>query len=70
MSSVGEVMAIGRSFEEALQKAVRMVSGGTLDGLEGSIAPGADLDWLLEVPTDKRYNLNCSLSNIRLLIWR
>jgi carbamoylphosphate synthase large subunit len=26
MTSVGEVMAIGRSFEEAIQKAVRMVS--------------------------------------------
>ena len=34
MKSVGEVMAIGRSFEEALQKAVRMVRPGSR-GLEG-----------------------------------
>ena len=30
MKSVGEVMAIGRTFEEALQKALRMVDDGTL----------------------------------------
>lgn len=54
MSSVGEVMAIGRKFEEALQKAVRMISGGSYDGLEGHVEEGADLNWLLEVPTDKR----------------
>ena len=34
MKSVGEVMAIGRSFEEALQKAIRMVDIGA-DGLVG-----------------------------------
>ena len=36
MKSVGEVMAIGRSFEEALQKAVRMVRPGSrsLEGFE------------------------------------
>jgi carbamoylphosphate synthase large subunit len=34
MTSVGEVMSIGRNFEEAIQKAVRMVNPG-LDGLEG-----------------------------------
>ena len=54
MTSVGEVMAIGRTFEDAIQKAVRMVSGGLADGLEGSIDEGADLDYLLRVPTDKR----------------
>ncbi len=37
MLSVGEVMAIGRSFEESIQKAVRMVSPG-LDGLHGGAA--------------------------------
>lgn len=36
MLSVGEVMAIGRSFEEAIQKAVRMVSPGAV-GLEGVV---------------------------------
>jgi carbamoyl-phosphate synthase small subunit len=65
MSSVGEVMAIGRSFEEAIQKAVRMVTGGRLYGLDGHTngivykanAPSVsdeDLDTLLRVPTDKR----------------
>jgi hypothetical protein len=34
MTSVGEVMSIGRTFEEAIQKAVRMVAPGQ-EGLEG-----------------------------------
>ena len=34
MTSVGEVMSIGRSFEEAIQKAIRMSSGGRRDGIE------------------------------------
>lgn len=56
MTSVGEVMAIGRTFEEAIQKAVRMVSGGGLEGLDGiaSLPDGAGLDELLRVPTDRR----------------
>ena len=50
-------MAIGKTFEEAIQKAVRMVSGGAMEGLEGSpISPqeAEELDTLLRVPTDKR----------------
>ena len=54
MTSVGEVMAIGRTFEEAIQKAIRMVSGGNLEGLDGSIHDDADLEELLRVPTDRR----------------
>lgn len=54
MTSVGEVMAIGRTFEEAIQKAIRMVSGGALDGLDGSIPEDANLEDLLRVPTDRR----------------
>jgi carbamoyl-phosphate synthase/aspartate carbamoyltransferase len=54
MTSVGEVMAIGRTFEEAIQKGVRMVCGGNLDGLDGNVAAGVDLEYLLRVPTDKR----------------
>ena len=54
MTSVGEVMSIGRTFEEAMQKAVRMVSGGSLEGLDGDMPEGADLQELLRVPTDKR----------------
>lgn len=47
-------MAIGKSFEEAIQKAVRMVSGGVMDGLEGALSsqPSAEeLETLLRVPT-------------------
>jgi carbamoyl-phosphate synthase large subunit len=54
MTSVGEVMAIGRTFEEAMQKACRMVSGGMAEGLDGELSDGADLAALLSVPTDKR----------------
>lgn len=54
MLSVGEVMAIGKTFEEAIQKAVRMVSGGVLEGLDGAIQEGKDVDELVRIPTDKR----------------
>jgi hypothetical protein len=56
MTSVGEVMAIGRNFEEAIQKAVRMISGGNLEGLDGisTMPEGAELDELIRVPTDRR----------------
>ena len=40
MKSVGEVMAIGRSFEEAIQKALRMVDDKNL-GFDGQ---GYELD--------------------------
>jgi len=63
MKSVGEVMAIGRSFEEAMQKAVRMVRPGCR-GLEGEDSKAtcgderepADeaLRRKLKVPTDER----------------
>jgi hypothetical protein len=58
MTSVGEVMAIGRNFEEAIQKAIRMISGGNLEGLDGggSTMPEgkAELDELIKIPTDRR----------------
>lgn len=41
MKSVGEVMAIGRNFEEAIQKAIRMLSIGQ-DGLVATNAPQFD----------------------------
>jgi len=54
MKSVGEVMSIGRSFEEALQKAIRMLD----IGMEGLVCnPGIAFDELegeLRSPTDKR----------------
>ena len=51
MKSVGEVMAIGRTFEEALQKAVRMVDP-SLTGFQSK--PFDDLDTALSRPTDER----------------
>ena len=58
MLSVGEVMAIGRTFEEVIQKACRMVNPG-LDGLEGTDSnlveeETVDLETQLKTPTDTR----------------
>lgn len=52
MKSVGEVMAIGRTFEESLQKAIRQIAPN-YDGFEAYVAP-EDLDHALSVPTDTR----------------
>ncbi|KAK3917487.1 CAD protein [Frankliniella fusca] len=51
MKSVGEVMSIGRCFEEAFQKALRMVDEN-IKGFDPSIRPVDDAE--LEAPTDKR----------------
>nr|NVI70449.1 rudimentary [Cucujiformia] len=51
MKSVGEVMAIGRKFEEAFQKALRMVDENVC-GFDPSIQDVVDEE--LEQPTDKR----------------
>lgn len=53
MKSVGEVMAIGRSFEEVLQKAIRMLDVG-LNGLTYNDLTFNDLVKELKQPTDKR----------------
>jgi carbamoyl-phosphate synthase large subunit len=53
MKSVGEVMAIGRGFEEVLQKAIRMLDIG-VDGLAGSGLAFDDLEKEISEPTDKR----------------
>ena len=54
MKSVGEVMAIGRKFEEVLQKGLRMLGIG-LHGLVYDKAKiNGDLDSELKNPTDKR----------------
>jgi carbamoyl-phosphate synthase large subunit len=53
MKSVGEVMAIGRKFEEAMQKAIRML-GMNLHGLVGNSLKFDDLEKELRKPTDKR----------------
>ncbi|UZJ55287.1 hypothetical protein CBS101457_004607 [Exobasidium rhododendri] len=52
MKSVGEVMAIGRTFEESLQKAIRQVAPN-YDGFDAYVEP-EDLDHALSVPTDTR----------------
>ena len=53
MKSVGEVMSIGRSFEEALQKAIRMLDIGQ-EGFTGNSFQFDDLEKAIRVPTDKR----------------
>jgi carbamoyl-phosphate synthase large subunit len=53
MKSVGEVMAIARSFEEALQKAIRMLDNGA-KGLVGNELKFKNLEHELKQPTDKR----------------
>jgi len=53
MKSVGEVMAIGRSFEEALQKAIRMLDVG-IPGLVGHTNVFSNLETELREPSDKR----------------
>uniref|UniRef100_A0A7N8XI15 Carbamoyl-phosphate synthetase 2, aspartate transcarbamylase, and dihydroorotase n=1 Tax=Mastacembelus armatus TaxID=205130 RepID=A0A7N8XI15_9TELE len=51
MKSVGEVMAVGRSFEEAFQKALRMVDENCV-GFDHTIKPVSEKE--LQTPTDKR----------------
>lgn len=57
MLSVGEVMSIGRTFEEVIQKACRMVNPA-LDGLDGEdsalVDDDIDLEQHLRIPTDTR----------------
>ncbi len=54
MKSVGEVMAIGRTFEEALQKGLRMLEIG-VDGLSGSVGIAfEDLEEEIRSPSDER----------------
>jgi len=53
MKSVGEVMSIGRSFEEALQKAIRMLDV-EVKSLVGSGIEFEDIECAMKKPTDKR----------------
>ena len=54
MKSVGEVMAIGRTFEEAIQKGLRMVGQGTHGFVGNSDIEFDDIDQALSAPTDMR----------------
>ena len=54
MKSVGEVMAIGRTFEEALQKGLRMIGQGMHGFVENKELVIPDIDKALHEPTDRR----------------
>ena len=54
MKSVGEVMAIGRTFEEAIQKGMRMIGQGMHGFVENKELVIPDIDAALREPTDKR----------------
>ena len=54
MKSVGEVMAIGRTFEEVIQKGLRMIGQGMHGFVENRELKIEDIDQALSEPTDKR----------------
>ncbi len=54
MKSVGEVMSIGRTFEEAIQKGLRMIGQGMHGFVENKELVIPDIDKALHAPTDKR----------------
>ena len=54
MKSVGEVMAIGRNFEEAIQKGLRMIGQGMHGFVENKELEIPGIDEALKEPTDKR----------------
>ena len=54
MKSVGEVMAIGRTFEEAIQKGLRMIGQGMHGFVENKELILPDIDKALHEPTDRR----------------
>ena len=54
MKSVGEVMAIGRTFEEAIQKGLRMIGQGMHGFVENKELVIPDIDKALREPTDRR----------------
>ena len=54
MKSVGEVMAIGRTFEEAIQKGLRMIGQGMHGFVENKELVIEDIDKALREPTDRR----------------
>lgn len=54
MKSVGEVMSIGRTFEEALQKGLRMIGQGAHGFTANKEIPIENIDKALKEPTDNR----------------
>ncbi len=54
MKSVGEVMAIGRTFEEVIQKGLRMIGQGMHGFIENKPVVVDDIEHALKEPTDRR----------------
>ena len=54
MKSVGEVMAIGRTFEEVIQKGLRMIGQGMHGFVDNKELKIDDVEAALKEPTDKR----------------
>ena len=54
MKSVGEVMSIGKTFEEAIQKGLRMIGQGANGFVCNKTFEAKDLDYILAHPTDSR----------------
>ena len=54
MKSVGEVMAIGRTFEESIQKGLRMIGQGMHGYVDNKELQIENTDEALQEPTDKR----------------
>lgn len=54
MKSVGEVMAIGRTFEEVIQKGLRMIGQGMHGFVDNKELKINNVDEALKEPTDKR----------------
>ena len=54
MKSVGEIMSIGKSFEEIMQKGLRMIGQGMHGFVENKELVISDIDKALREPTDKR----------------
>ena len=54
MKSIGEIMSIGRTFEEAIQKGLRMIGQGMHGFVENKELKVKDIDKSLREPTDER----------------
>lgn len=54
MKSIGEIMSIGRTFEEAIQKGLRMIGQGMHGFVENKELKVKDIDKALREPTDER----------------
>ncbi len=54
MKSVGEVMAIGRNFEEAIQKAIRMQTGQNEGVTDNGFKNGEEIKYFTHTPTPRR----------------